>query len=194
MAKMKTVFQGRLFTIKQWPVRMPDGTTINFERAIRVPTVMVLPLDQRGYLWLTREYQRRPRGPRVSMVMGRVEKGESPRQAANRELQEEAGVRASQLTQLRQMGKNDTLEWVTTYFVATGLTPSRLAGDPDERIIVTPVPLTRAFRWVLDGTINEPFLIVAILMLYRERKKFLRQARVAARSRTRYTPAKRTRL
>ena len=194
MAKMKTVFQGRLFTIKQWPVRMPDGTTINFERAIRVPTVMVLPLDHRGHLWLTREYQRRSRGARVSMVMGRVEKGESPRRAANRELQEEAGVRASQLTQLRQMGKNDTLEWVTTYFVATGLKPSRLQGDSDEHIVVTPVPLATAFRWALDGTVNEPFLVLGILMLYRERQKFLRLARVAARQRTRYTPTKRKHL
>lgn len=191
MAKMTTVFQGRLFTIKQWPVRMPDGTTVKFERAIRVPTVMVLPLDERGRLWLTREYRLRPKGTFINLVMGRLESGESPRHAANRELQEEAGVRASKLSLLHQMGKNSTLEWVTTFFVATGLEPSSLKGDPDERIVVTPVPLSKAYRWVLDGTINEPFLILAILMLYRQRQKFLR---LAHRPSPRYTPAKRKRL
>lgn len=186
MPKMKTVFRGRLFTVKQWPVKMPDGSTCIFERAVRVPTVIVFPIDSAGKIILTQELRQGRRTKMWFAVTGRIEKGEAIKHSALRELREEAGISARRLTLVysRRFAAN-TLEWKTYVFVATGLFPAPLSGDPDENISTHPVSMTKAYRMALDGTISDPYMMHSLITIFRQRRRFLALARQGRQAYTR---------
>lgn len=167
----RTVFRGKLYTIKQARVLPSRGKPLIYELAIHVPSVVVLALDARGRLLLNHEYRSRQRAYDWKLPAGRVEPGESPRTAAQRELREESGFRATKLEQFFvQPGKHSqSLHWPSYAFLASGLRPAPLAGDVDEDITTRHVPLNRAVRMALDGTIQSALVAFLILKLAHQR-------------------------
>jgi 8-oxo-dGTP pyrophosphatase MutT (NUDIX family) len=85
-------------------------------------------------------------------------------EAAKRELEEEAGLRAANWEAL---GPVDVCSGVAnhmqTLFLATGLTKTAMRHDPEEDITVEWQPFEEALRMVMDGRITEVCSIAAIL-------------------------------
>ena len=86
---------------------------------------------------------------------GGIRGGEEPREAARRELREEAGIEAEAWTDL---GVVDQLTEVVVspnrLFLARQLTFVRPEREGSERIRTVKVPMAEAVRWVMDGTIS----------------------------------------
>ncbi len=169
----KTVWRGEIFEIQQARAVFPSGKTKLFERAVRPSSVIVLAIDKKKRLLLTREYRLKQKKYTWRVPAGRMDKGEKPTAAAQRELREEAGVRAGKLQIFRLSDPVQTLRWKRYAFVATSLTPAKLAGDEDEDIRVVPMPLAKVRRMVLAGKIENEILESLMLQLYRERKKWI---------------------
>ncbi|MFO0702683.1 MAG: NUDIX hydrolase [Candidatus Andersenbacteria bacterium] len=167
----RTVFRGKLYTIKQARVLPSRGKPLTYELAEHVPSVVVLALDDRGRLLINHEYRSRQRAYDWRLPAGRVEPGESPRHAAQRELREEAGVRAQKLKlfYVKDGRHSQSLNWPTHIFLASGLQPAPLLRDADEDIRTNRVPLTRAIRMALDGTIKNDLAAYVILKLAYQR-------------------------
>jgi ADP-ribose diphosphatase len=80
----------------------------------------------------------------LGLVKGRIDRGESVLEAAQRELKEEAGFGAHKLTVLRAMSLAPTYMSHQTWLVlAEDLYPERLPGDEPEELEVVP--------WKLDA-------------------------------------------
>lgn len=87
----KKVFKGEIFDVYQWPQKMYDGSTKTFERVIRQNTVVIIPVAGNKIVAL------RQKQPGLDwfydLPSGRMDKkGESPKNAALRELKEETGL------------------------------------------------------------------------------------------------------
>ena len=79
----------------QWQQNLFDGTTTTFETIRRPDTVLILPVSGSEVI-LAEETQ--PGRPTVLKALGgRINPGESPEDAAARELLEEAGYRSENL-------------------------------------------------------------------------------------------------
>ncbi len=77
--------------------RLPDGRTTTWELRAAGDSVGVLPLAPDGNVVLVREFRAGPDRHMVTIPGGLVDTGETPQQAAARELREETGYEAESL-------------------------------------------------------------------------------------------------
>lgn len=156
LGKHRFVFKGIIYNISHSTATLPDGRKKTFEYLHRVPTAVVLPFDAKRRLIVTKEYKELAKQKIWHLVVGKVEGGRTPKQAAQKELQEEAGFKAKKLKLFYRspMHKN----WPLYAFVATGLTASKLPGDPGEDISAIPMSLDKAEQLAMTGKIGDPVL------------------------------------
>ena len=101
--------------------------------------VIVVPMLDNDTVLLVREYAAGVHRYELGLVKGRIDAGETPLQAANRELQEEAGYGARTLEILRAISLAPGYMSHQTHLVlARDLYPQRLPGDEPEELEVVP--------------------------------------------------------
>src|SRR3989339_340166 len=121
--KFEEIFKGRIFSIKKREVVFPDGAKQIHEYCQRFNSITVLPFDGKGRLLLTREVRI---GAKTSkewfLTCGRIDKGETPKQAAQRELREEIGYKAKTLKLINKKSSgSEYFIWDIYLFVAKDL-------------------------------------------------------------------------
>lgn len=163
----KTVFRGKLYTIKQARVLPTSGKPLTYELAEHQASAYVIALDGRGRVLVNHEYRSRQRRFDWKLPGGRVERGESPRRAAQRELREETGYRAKHLKPFLTFGgtRSQSLHWPTYVFTATGLQHDPLKRDADEDIDTHWLPLRQAARMALTGAISGELAAGSVIRL-----------------------------
>ena len=104
---------------------------------------IVVPLVDDETVLLVREYAAGLHHYEIGLVKGRLEDGESILEAAQRELQEEAGYAARNLVELTRLSLSPGyMTHVTHVVLARDLYPSRLPGDEPEELEVVPWALS----------------------------------------------------
>jgi len=121
VGEYKTVFQGKTFTIKQAKAIFPDGRTKIYEKATRNPSVAILALDGKNRLLLTKEYRGHLKKYVWRLRSGRVDKGETPLQAAKRELMEEIGYYPNKIKLFYKTEPAQSYEYIHFVYLATNL-------------------------------------------------------------------------
>ncbi len=128
-------------------------------------SVAILAVDERERLVLVRQY-RHPVGERLwELPAGLLEEGESPEQAARRELEEEVGRRAAGLERLCSFFTTPGFCDETMHvFRATGLSEVAARPEADEHLEVRwfTRPEARALRSA--GDVREGKTLVALLL------------------------------
>lgn len=116
-ADAERVFRGKLFDVYQWEQKLFDGSVTTFEKLKRPDTAYVIPVMTDGTLLIAQQQQ--PGTPTTfGLLGGRIEEGESPEHAAQRELAEEAGLSARSLVLWDSYQFLPKLEWAIYTFVA----------------------------------------------------------------------------
>lgn len=94
----KTMFQGRIITVLLDTAGLPDGGTAQREVVLHPGGVAVLALDEADNVALVRQYRYPLHGLLLELPAGKLDPGEDHRPAALRELSEETGLEAGELT------------------------------------------------------------------------------------------------
>ena len=162
--KEETIFEGRIFTVKKREVELENGNLRQREVVLHNGGAAVLPVDDKGYIYLIRQF-RSPFGQEVLEIpAGKLEKGEDPFEAAKRELSEETGFTAKNYTNLGEV-------WPTVGFcseilyiwMATELEKGDTHFDEDEFVTLVKMPLKDAWKLCMNGTIKDSKTVVAIM-------------------------------
>ncbi|MCZ7543421.1 MAG: NUDIX hydrolase [Anaerolineae bacterium] len=95
----QTVYQARTFSLVREPVRMPDGAETVWSVVRHPGAACVLPLDGDDVI-VCRNYRPHLGVWMLELPGGTVEAGETPLEAARRELREEAGFAAGAIAPL----------------------------------------------------------------------------------------------
>ena len=128
--------------------------------------VAVVPMLDADTVLLVREYAAGVHRYELGLVKGRIDAGETPEQAADRELKEEAGYGARELTVLRSLTLAPTYMSHRTHLVlARDLYPQRLPGDEPEELEVVPMKLADLGHWVLREEFSEGRSIAALFIV-----------------------------
>ncbi len=115
----KLVFKGLIFEVWQWQQTMFDGSVKTFEKAKRRSSVGILPITKDGKIIIS--YQQQPQmRPFISLLGGVVDDGEDPIDAAERELLEEAGMKAEKIDLWFAVQPVTKVEWPIYIFIAKG--------------------------------------------------------------------------
>ncbi len=174
----KKVFSGIIFEVYQWPQEMYDGSVATFEKAVRQNTVVIIPTVGNKIMMVK---QKQPGTDWFfDLPSGRMDKkGESPKNAALRELLEETGLKPKSIKLWRTYSPSGKLQQTIYFFVAQDckkVTEQKL--DPGENII----PFLTTFDEFLKLTDNQrcflgPLMIDALLArIHKENYDYLRKS------------------
>ena len=127
--------------------------------------VAVVPMLDDDTVLLVREYAAGVHRYELGLVKGRIDAGESPIEAANRELMEEAGYGARELTHLRDITLAPVYMSHATHLVlARDLYPQRLPGDEPEELEVVPWKLAELDQLMLREDFSEGRSLAALFI------------------------------
>lgn len=143
----EVVARSRLFCIESQHLRFSNGEERHYERM--QPSgrhaVLIVPITENNELILVREYCAGTEGYELGFPKGLIDPNETPAIAANRELKEEIGFGARELTPLKEVILAPSyFSSKMTLFMATGLYPEQLEGDEPEPLDVVTWPLSEA--------------------------------------------------
>lgn len=123
----KCVFKGEIFDVFQWEQKMFDGSFKTYEKLKRRDSATVVAVTEDDKIILLDEEQP-GRKPFLAVPGGQVDEGETPEEAARRELLEETGYEPRELVfwqRVRPYGEK--IEWNAENWIARGC---RRARDP----------------------------------------------------------------
>lgn len=164
----ETRYQGRAFTVRVDEVEVRPGHVARLDVIEHPGAITLLPLDDEQNVWFVRQYRHPARQRLLELPAGTLNPGEVPAIAANRELQEEIGMRAQRLEELASFylapGYSSELMHA---FLAGGLSPSALPQDADEVISVEKVPASQVLGLAERGELRDAKSLVTILLAAR---------------------------
>jgi ADP-ribose pyrophosphatase len=133
------VYRGQIIRVTEEAI---DG--IVWERVYLPDGVIVLPVTDDGKILLVKEKRPHENPPvRIKPVSGILERDKGgPEENAQREMQEEIGFRAQTMEPLLELKGSGTVNSSQYFFVARGLTPSKLPNPDGEDSILSVEALT----------------------------------------------------
>ncbi len=162
----KTAYQGDIVQLKVDRVVEPSGVAAKREVVCHSGSVVVLPHLDDGRVLLVRQYRYATRKWLWELVAGGIEPGETPRQAARRELLEETGYRARTLKPLFNFYSSPGFLTERMALVeARGLKSSKAEPEPDEQLQVGRFTRAQLRKMIRAKIIQDGKTLVGLLSL-----------------------------
>jgi ADP-ribose diphosphatase len=165
--KRRDLCASRLFRVEELELRFSNGVERTYER-LRSGSggaVIVVGLLNDEEFVLVREYGAGVEDYQLVLPKGKVEAGEDFCEAANRELMEEAGYGARELTLLKSMTQSPNyMQHATQIVVARDLYPQRCEGDEPEEMEVETWPIDDIPGLVAQADFSEARSIAALYL------------------------------
>jgi ADP-ribose pyrophosphatase len=162
--EQKWVHRGRFIQIRHDTIVMEEPPPKIWDIIIHPGAVAILPIDKQGRFILVEQWRRAIEKITIELPAGLLEKGEAPITCAQRELQEETGFRAGQLTPFGGCYPAPGLS--TEYihlFLAKDLEKEPLHADDTDGIDVRAVSVDEALKLIKEGQICDAKTILCIL-------------------------------
>ncbi|MEP4890836.1 MAG: ADP compounds hydrolase NudE [Aliiglaciecola sp.] len=135
------VAKSGLFRVERVDLEFSNGATRQFERMAGSGNgaVMIVPFIDSETILLIREYAAGTHSYQLGFPKGLIDPGESPLEAGDRELKEEAGYGANSLKQIHTVSMAPTFfDAKMNILLAEDLYECRLEGDEPEPLEVIP--------------------------------------------------------
>lgn len=159
-----TSYSGRV-TLSTHTVRIDDASEISYEVDESIPyAVATLVVDDHQTVLLTRQYRYPIDRGMYDLPGGAGSADETPRDAAQRELEEELGLRANELRHLHTFYVNPgRAAWPVHVFVCdAGTTAGSVdLSDPAERVRLVRMRIASLDALIASGDIVDPTLLIA---------------------------------
>ena len=180
IVQSQEVYRDAWMTVRLDNVFRPDGVPGTYSTVGIKPGVCVIPVDENGTCYLTKEFHYAVGRETVEGISGGIEEGETPEFAAARELEEEVGIVAGRLVPL---GTVDPLTAAvlspTKLFFASDLRFTQTKMESTECIERVEMPFADVVRMVIDSEITHAPSCVAILkanILLNEKARYGKKA------------------
>ncbi|MFF1724579.1 NUDIX domain-containing protein [Streptomyces sviceus] len=167
----KTPFVGNKTSVRTDEVVMPDGSVVGRDYQVHPGSVAVLALDDEDRVLLIRQYRHPVRQKLWEIPAGLLDvPGENPLHAAQRELYEEAHVKAEDWRVLTDVYTSPGgCDEAIRIFLARGLSEAdgeRFEVEHEEiDLEYARVPVSELVRGVLAGELHNNCLVVGVLSL-----------------------------
>jgi ADP-ribose pyrophosphatase len=160
----RMAYQGGHIRVREDRVIEPAGHEVSREIVVHPGAVCIVARPAPEEVILIRQYRHAAGQELVEIPAGTLHEGEDPRECAIRELEEEAGYRASSMVERARF-------WTTPGFTnelmylyeATSLTKTQINPDEDEVIEVDIVSRSKALQMIDDGRIQDAKSILGLL-------------------------------
>ncbi len=158
------IFDGKVVKLFVDRVELPDGKEAIREIVRHPGAVCVIPVTDNNEVIMVRQYRYAFETAMLEIPAGKLEPGEDPFEAVQRELEEESGVIAKKIEYLGEIFTTVAIfdEKIHAY-LATELEFKDAHPDEDEFLEVVRIPLEKLVEMVMNGEIRDSKTQIAIL-------------------------------
>jgi 8-oxo-dGTP pyrophosphatase MutT (NUDIX family) len=160
------IYDGSLISVSRGTFEAPDGSTFNRDLVRHPGAVSIVPVDEDHSVYLVRQYRAAIDADLLEIPAGKRDvEGEPPEETAQRELQEEVGMRAGRLQKLAEFynspGFCDERSWV---FLGLDLSAvEKSAHSPEEAAMeIERVPLDEVPMLIQSGRLVDAKSIIGL--------------------------------
>src|SRR5882672_43875 len=158
-------YSNDLFSVTEEHAVEPGGFEIKRAIVQHKGSAVMMAVDDRKRILLVRQYRLPARQSLWELPAGRLDEGETPLQAAKRELAEETGYRARKWKKLVSFYPSPGyVGEKMTIFLATGLTAGKPQPMDDERIEARWFQAAEIERMLRSGKISDGKTMIGYLM------------------------------
>ncbi|WP_234323763.1 NUDIX domain-containing protein [Streptomyces sp. NRRL F-2580] len=167
----RTPFEGAKTSVKSDQVRMPDRAVVRRDYQVHPGSVCVLALDEQQRVLVLRQFRHPVRHRLWELPAGLLDvAGENPLHAAQRELYEEAHVRAEDWRVLADFftspgGSDEAVRVFLARDLAEAEGERYVVSDEEADMEIARVPLGDLVRGILAGELGNPGLVTGVLAL-----------------------------
>ncbi len=167
----ESVFTGKLLDVYRDWARAPDGHEQSFEYTLHPGAAVVVPMLDDGRVVLERQWRYALNRSFLEFPAGKLNKGEDPFEAVQRELAEETGYRANQWARLGVMHPVIGYSTEAIYlFMAKGLIAGNHAREKGECMELVTLSVEELFELIRCGEITDSKTLSCSLWLDRIRR------------------------
>jgi ADP-ribose pyrophosphatase len=165
----RTIYDGHILTLSIDTFSAPDGSVFEREIVSHLDAVAVVPVTDDGHVVLVRQYRVAIDEHLLEIPAGLLDvEGEPPELGARRELREEAGFEAAELTYLCTMVNSPGFctERVSIY-VATGLSHvgTDRQGHEEQHMSLEHVRIADIPTLIETGAVTDSKTVIGLLMV-----------------------------
>jgi len=167
----RLIYEGFVISVFNNVFEGPGGVRMHRDVVRHPGAVTVVPVHDDGTVVLVRQYRSALEDWLIEAPAGKRDvDGEAPELTAHRELREEVGLEAAELTPLIVLKHSPGFcDEHNHIFLATGLTPCEQAldGPEEENMTVLHVPLASVYDLIADGTLTDGKTVVGLTLAHR---------------------------
>jgi len=172
----REIYKNPWIRVREDKVIRPDGKRGIFGIVEALPGISVIPIDEKGYCYFTKEYHYAVGKVTIEAVSGGMDKGETPLETAKRELLEEGGLKSTRWIYLGCFYPFTTILYSPQYiFLALDAKKVVSPIEEDKRMIrIIRVPFRKSIEMVLKSQITHAGTAIALLKTdyYLQKKKY----------------------
>lgn len=162
----KKIFEGTIFNLRQDKVEVLNGTSYR-DIIEHNGGAVICPITDDDKVVMVKQYRKAAEAFLLELPAGKIDPGEDPYVTAVRELKEETGYTADEISEMTKMLPTPGYSQEVLYiYLAEGLTPGETNFDENEAIDIYHVPLEEAYKMVMSGEIQDGKTQVGILMAH----------------------------
>lgn len=151
----KTIYNGKIITVKTESLELPDGKIVVRERVLHQPAVGMIAIHNNQVI-LVKQYRTGIHDFICEIPAGLLENDEDPKTCALRELQEETGFSSNSVTFLGKFylspGYSNELIYL---YLCEDLYKSPKKGDDDEFIELSYLPIDKISSFLNNYECND---------------------------------------
>lgn len=168
MAQRKLIHRGKIIQLYLEEVEFPNHTRTQLEIVRHPGGAAAVALTPENKVCLLRQYRHPAAGWLWELPAGKRDGGEPPLQTVQRELEEEAGLRARHWQPLGAVYASPGIfDEVVHLFLARELTPVDTHQEKHELIEIHWLPLEEALTLAYDGDIQDAKTLVGLFRAQR---------------------------
>src|SRR5712675_494883 len=166
--RSEIIYKGPVFGVRRDEVLEPGGVRALREVITHPGSVVVLPVLPDGRILLIQQYRHAARQYLWELVAGRIDPGETPKQAAARELIEETGYRAKRLRVFLDVFPTPGfLEERMYILLAERLTAGEAQPEEDEKITAKAFRRAELEEMIRKNALRDAKTIAGLLYYFR---------------------------
>ncbi len=164
--KMESIFEGNVVHVHLDTVTLTDGKEASREIVAHNGGVSIVGLTDNNEVLMVRQFRAPYKEVIYEIPAGKLERGEDPFEAAQREFREECGCTAKRFEYIGELYPTPGYcgEIIRIYF-ATGLEFGEQDLDDDEYLDVYRIPLEEAFERVMSGEFKDSKTQIGIMKI-----------------------------
>lgn len=159
------IYEGAIINLRRDKVTVQNGTSYR-EIVEHNGGAVLAALTEEGKLVMVRQFRKPAERVMLEVPAGKIDAGETPMQAAVRELKEETGYTAGNVKHLLSFYPSVGYSQEQLHlYLCTNLTAGETCFDENETIDIEEMEVELLFNMVQSGQIQDAKTVIAILMV-----------------------------